>query len=302
MSAGAEDPKKRYDFYKTVMYDEAFPEIEYISTILLNPINQENIEVYIAPCVYLERHPYYTPSLDLLDGRPFTEEEMCNGSNVLIIADYINDWHEGEQLQVGDTVIMNDRPYEIIGIDRQNSYITESNLLASQDFIISISQIRFASQLSVREEQLLTDLCEELRARPKTVYSEMSTEFVIHVITYIGLIALVLYCAFSIISQLFDYMVKSRLYEYNIYKVLGISNGLLLALFYTPILIISAFSFALGLAIYRCSDTLQYSLGMEDVLPAWASLICCALIIAVLIVTTFPQYKRLGKASAVETR
>lgn len=302
LASSAEFPEKRYDFYKTIMYDEAFPEIEYIPTVFANPINNENTKVYIAPSIYAEQKTYYKPSLDLMEGRPFTEEEMRNGNNVLIIAEYVNDWHKGEPIQVGDTVIMNDKPYEIIGIDRQNSYITESNLLANQDFIISISQIRFASQLSAREEQLLTDLCAQLRSKPKTVFSEMATGFAMHVITYIGLIGLVLYCAFSIISQLFNYMVKSRLYEYNIYKVLGISNGLLLALFYMPILIISACSFALGLTIYRCSDTLQYSLGMEDVLPCWASLLCCGLIISVLIVTTFPQYSRLKKASAVETR
>lgn len=302
LSAGGENPGKRYDFYEAVMHDENFPEIEFVSNIFLNPVKQDNMEVYIAPNVYLHNHPYYTPSLNLLEGRPFTEEELRNGSNVIIIADNINDWHDGDPLQVGDTVIMNDKTYEIIGIDRQNSYITESNLLASQDFIICIDQIRFASLLSPNEEQLLTDLCAELRTRPKTVYSEQASGFAMHVITYIGLIALVLYCAFSIISQLFDYMVKSRLYEYNIYKVLGISNKLLLALFYTPILLISALSFALGLVIYHCSDALQYYIGMEDVLPTSASLVCCVLVVSVLIVTTFPQYNRLKRASAVETR
>jgi len=302
LSAGGENPEKRYDFYNMVMYDEAFPEIEFVSNIFLNPVKQDNMEVYIAPNVYLDQHPYYTPSLDLREGRPFTEEELRNGSNVLIIAEYVNDWHEGEPLQVGDTVTMNDAAYEIIGIDRNVSYITESNMLASQGFVISIDQIRFASLLSASEEQLLIDYCEELRARPKTVYSEQASGFAMHVITYIGLIVLVLYCAFSIISQLFDYMVKSRLYEYNIYKVLGISNKLLLALFYTPILLISALSFAFGLVIYHCSDILQYYIGMEDVLPTSASLVCCVLVVSVLIVTTFPQYKRLEKASAVETR
>lgn len=302
MSVSSEKSKETYTVYNEVVYGDSLPEISSITGIYANPVIDENVEDYISAAVYLENDPRYSVELDLIDGRGFTAEEVETGSNVVIISTDLNYWKAEDPYEVGDTVLVNNIPYEVIGIDSYSSYITEQNVLNNQNFIIYFDGIQFAQRLSTADEQTFMELFASVNGSPTSRFSEFFAEFAIHVATYIGLIGLVSYCAFSIIAQLFNYMVKSRQYEYNIYKVLGIKHSLLFAVYYTPILLLSIMSGFLGIVLYRYSEPLQRYIGMENTLTPSVCGICYLIIGIVLLLATMPNYIKLKRQSALETR
>ena len=302
MSGGSENPAKTYTVYNEVIYGDTLPEISSITGIYANPDIDENVEDYISAAVYFENDPRYSVELDLIDGRGFTAEELAAGSNVIIISTDLNYWKAKDPYEVGDTVLVNNTPYEVIGIDSYSSYITEQNVLNNRNFYIYFDGIQFSQRLSTDDEQLFMELFTSVNGSPTSRFSQLLTEFTIHVATYICLIGLVSYCAFSIIAQLFNYMVKSRQYEYNIYKVLGIKHSLLFAVYYTPILLLSILSGFLGIVLYRYSEPLQCYIGMENTLTPGISGICYLVIGIVLLLATMPNYMKLKRQSALETR
>ena len=291
-----------YTLYNEVMYGDSLPEIIDIYGIIANPILSENVEEYIAPAIYLDDDPRYTVELDLIEGRSFTAEELAAGSNVIIISNQVNYWRGDNEYHVGDTVTINDIPYEIIGIDNFNSYITEQNVLDNHNFYIYFDIIEFAEQLTSTDRQVFMDLFATVGNTPSSWYEQNVTDFAIHVATYVALIALVSYCAFSIIAQLFTFMVKSREYEYNIYKVLGIKRSLLSALYFTPVLLVFFASSICGVLLYRYSEPWQKEIGMGDVLSFELCAVCFAIIGIVLLIAVLPNYRKLYRRSAVETR
>ena len=168
------------------------------------------------------------------------------------------------------------------------------------NFYIYFDNIVFAKQLNTSDEQIFMDLFSTVDAIPESRFSRLFSEFTMHVLTYIVLIALVSYCAFSIIAQLFHYMVQSRRYEYNIYKVLGVHSSILSALYFIPILFVSAISGIFGFLLYKYSEPLQRYIGMDDILSPGICLICCLIIGIVLLFAVLPDYIRLKRLSAME--
>ena len=302
MIGGANNSAETYAVYNEVIYGNTLPDISSISGIYANPIMDENVEDYISSAIYLHNDSRYSTKLDLIDGRGFTEEEIANGSNVIIISSDLNYWKGENPYQVGDIVMINNTPYEIIGIDSYSSYITEQNVLNNRNFIIYFDSIQFSQRLSASDEKAFMELFASVNCSPTSIFTQLLTEFTMHVVTYVALIGLISYCAFSIIAQLFNYMVKSRLYEYNIYKVLGIKQSMLFAVYYTPILMISVLAGFLGIMLYRYSEPLQSHIGMENVLEPGVYIICLLIIGIVLLLATMPNYIKLKLQSAVETR
>ena len=296
------DCANTYKVYEEVVHNDYLPEISCINGIYANPIVQENVEDYISAAIYFEDDPRYFVEFDLIDGRGFTEREILEGSNVIVISNDLNYWKTGDEFQVGDEVLINDISYEIIGIDRHESYITEQNVIKNQNFYIYINEIKFTKGLAAEEEQEFLQLFKMVDSTPVSKFSQLFSEFAMHVITYIILIGLVSYCAFSIIAQLFNFMVKSRNYEYNIYKVLGIQDSLLCVLYYIPIILVFILSGALGIWIYRYSEPLQSYIGMGDVLSFDICIVCYVIVAGVLLFATMPNYLKLKRQSAIETR
>lgn len=296
------DCENTYKVYEEVVHNDYLPEISCVNGIYANPIVQENVEDYISAEIYFEGDPRYSVELDLIDGRGFTEKEVLEGANVIVISNDLNYWKTGDEFQVGDEVLINNISYEIIGIDRHESYITEQNVMKNHNFYIYINEIKFAKCLAVEEEQVFFELFEMIDSTPVSRFTQLFSEFAIHVITYLILIGLVSYCAFSIIAQLFNFMVKSRNYEYNIYKVLGIQGPLLFVLYFTPIFLTFVLSGGLGICIYRYSEQLQSYIGMKDVLSFDICIVCYAIIAGVLLFATMPNYLKLKRQSVIETR
>lgn len=297
-----ENHLRSYDFYEEVFYGSKLPEITQFTDVCAHPIVNVNIEEYVTALVYLENDPRCVPEITLLDGRLFSEEELANGSDVIILSEQVNYFRTETPYQLGDFIQINEIPYEIIGLCNGHSYITENNVMKRQNFLLTVGSILFSDILSAEEEQNFARLCSVVGANPVTRYSEAAPEFAMQVVGYVIIILLILYCALTIIVQLFDFMVKSRRYEYNIYKVLGISEGMLFFVYYTPISLISLISVLAGYGIYGITEKWQGIIGMEQVLsmPVVAAVGC--VIVAVLFATTISNYLELRKQHAVETR
>ena len=302
MIGGTNNPAETFTVYNEIIYGNTLPQISSIAGIYANPIVDENVEDYISSSIYLDNDFRYITELNLIDGRGFSEEEIADGSNVVIISSDVNYWRGEDPYQVGDSLLINNIPYEIIGIDSYNSYITEQNVMNNRNFIIYFDSIQFADRLSVSDEKAFMELFASVNCSATSIFSQQLTEFAMHVVTYVVLIGLVSYCAFSIIAQLFNFMVKSREYEYKIYKVLGINRSLLAALYFTPILLVSILSGVLGLLVYRYSEPWQSIIGMGDILSSGVCAACYAIIGVVLVIAVLPNYRRLCRQSAVETR
>lgn len=226
----SEDYERTYTLYNEVMYGDCLPEIAKFYGIYANPILSDNVENYFGVALYLKDDSRYAVELDLIDGRSFSDKEIAEGANVIVLSYLENHYRTDDEYKVGDTVLINDISYEIIGIDGGiNSYITEQNILNNHNFYIYFDTIAFAQRLSSTEEQAFVDLFTAIGSTPVSWYEQYFSGFALHVVTCIVLISLVSYCAFSIIAQLFKFMVKSREYEYNIYKILGIRRSLLAA-------------------------------------------------------------------------
>lgn len=300
MPGSVTDNAVSYQLYEEVINGNKLSEISEIIGIYVNPVVSTDVEDYIGAAVYKKDDPRYSVELDLIDGRTFSEKEIADGSNVIIIDNSLNYWRDGNEYKIGDTVLINDIFYEIIGIDNHQSYITEENILRNENFYIYFDNIVFTKQLNAPDEQVFMDLFATVDATPESRFSRLFSEFAMHVLTYIVLIALVSYCAFSIIAQLFHYMVKSRRYEYNIYKVLGVRSSILFFLYFMPILFVSAISEVFGFWLYRYSEPLQSYIGMGDVLSPGICLVCCLIIGIVLLIAVMPDYIRLKRLSAIE--
>lgn len=303
-----EDYLGTYDLYKEVFSGSTLPEISCIDNIYANPTNtisdsvDGTSEENFSLAIYRQNDIRYTVKFDLIAGREFTEEEITNGANVVILSDTLNYWRSGNEYRVGDTVQINGISYEIIGLDRTESYITEQNVLEHRNFCIYFDNIEFTKKLTSAEEQILVDLFATVDATPSSWFSQQFSEFMMHLITYVALIGLVSYCAFSIIAQLFNYMVKSRMYEYNIYKVLGVGKALLFALYFTPIALVAVLSNVAGFLLYRYSEPLQQHIGMGDTLSSGICVLCFAVVGVVLLIAVLPNYRKLKWQSAIETR
>lgn len=304
----SEDYLGTYALYKEVISGSTLSEISHIDSIYANPTNTisnsadgtsaENFSLTI----YRQTDIRYTVKFDLIAGREFTEEEIASGADVVILSNTLNYRQEGNEYLVGDTVQINGIPYEIIGIDKTESYITEQNILGHQNFYIYFDNIEFTKKLTSTEEQIFVNLFATVDATPSSWFTQRFSEFMMHLVTYVALIGLVSYCTFSIIAQLFNYMVKSRMYEYNIYKVLGVGKVLLFALYFTPIVLVALLSNAVGFLLYRYSEPLQQHIGMEETLSSSICILCFAVIGVVLLIAVLPNYRKLKRQSAIETR
>ena len=293
---------KTYAIFNELINGDTLPKISSFSGIYVNPVIDENVEEYISASVYFEDDPRYSVDMDIVDGRSFTTEEILSGANVVIISKNLNYWKSNNPYRVGDQVLINNTPYEIIGIDRNQSYITKQNVLNNQNFVIYFDKIQFAEKLDSEAEIVFKEVFAPIGGNPVSRFSQLVAEFAMHVVTYIALIGLVSYCALSIIAQLFSYMVNSRRYEYNIYRVLGIDLPMLVSLYYTPILLLSFAAGALAFLVYKYTEPLQCYIGMEKTLEALVCGICYMIIAVVLLLVTLPNFIRLKRQSAIETR
>ncbi len=301
MPSYLEDYSLTYDFFNKITHESSLPSISRIIGIYASPVMSKNVDEYIVPEVFIEGDPRFAQFPNIISGRTFSSNEIITGEDVIIISQDVNYWRDNKYV-VGDYVYINEIAYEIIGIDSNSSYITEKNVMMHHSFSICINQLQFTHPLSSDEEALLVSMCTYVSAHPINIFSQYLSDYVVHTLTYSVLIILVTYCAFSIIAQLFDYMVKNRLYEYKIYKVLGIKKHLLFFLFYTPIIMISFCSIMSGFLMYRFTDTLQNFIGLDHSLSATACTICWCIFVIVLLLTTYPQFIRLVRQPAVETR
>lgn len=103
-----------------------------------------------------------------------------------------------------------------------------------------------------------------------------------------------------IISEVFGYMVKSRLREFNIFKILGISSSALFAVFYLPIAIMLAISVLLGYSCFKLSEPLQRFFKIDSGFSSELMLIDFTIVLILLVIVTLPKYVRVLRQDVKE--
>lgn len=296
MSSYTQDYESTYQLVDELLFGTQLPEISQINYIQAAPLDNTNVREYIVAEIYLEENDRYAPVIEINEGRLFSEEEMSSGENVIILSCLEN--HE-----IGDKVQLNQVDYTVVGLcDGIYNYIPFENVLKNQQFTLCVNSIEFRDKLSKEQEKLFFSIAADANSSPFSLYSKDLGAFVIQTITDIVIMLLIAYCAMSIIAQLFQYMVESRMYEFNIYKTLGIGNLLLFAFFYLPICIITLFANAAGCLIYYLSEPLQAYIRLDEQLSIGIVAILCMLMLVILFFTTVPIYLRLRRSLPIESR
>ena len=294
--------------YEELMYENSFGEISEVilpQVFLLDEAGtyyedetDDYLENNITLNIYVQGNSRFVPETDLVDGRMFSEEEIENGSSVILLSIELG-------FNVGDTFTIKEDEYEVIGIisaaeNAGSAWITESNALSNENFYLSIDKVIFSDVLSkAQEEAFAAYIKQTVGGIPYNYYSDEIAAFAMELLGYALLMALVIWCAFGIILQLFGFMVRSRRYEFGIYKMIGVRGKMLAGVYFAPVVILDIFGCAFGFLVYKLALPLLSVFAVAGgVPPGWT----CAVIFAVeavSVVTVVPGFVRLKKRSAV---
>ncbi|MDY4839467.1 MAG: ABC transporter permease, partial [Lachnospiraceae bacterium] len=143
------DKKTTYHFVNELLKSTGIP-VEKVKNIHAYPENyRESFADYIVVQGLEER--LEKPSIPVTEGRTFSEEEMKNGDNVIII-------NNSDRLagmagkMVGDSVIIDLVPYQVIGItSASENYITYANAVKTNTYRLMVGSVLFSRQLSPKQ-------------------------------------------------------------------------------------------------------------------------------------------------------
>lgn len=283
---------------RELLYSDTLPEISDIIGLTAYPSggSRQNISALLCGADdRLDRIP------DIFSGRTFTSYELESGASVIIWCNneiYINSGLR-ERKELGDSVTIGNGVYTVIGISESNIYLPFNTAFSNDDFEIRLSGIRFSKiptndEINNLESLAIAHDCTAISRYESELKSFLGNGFVCLIII-IGIIL----CVICIVSSLFDYMVKSMLYEYSTYKLLGITNGGLFELLYLPLVIITADSLIAGYILFCLSDPLQKLLNMYGRIDTATAIAVTAIMLAIMLFVTVPKYRRLFSADVI---
>lgn len=288
--------------YSELLWGSSFAEIEEVKGIYARyDYAQEERDDFFESnisqiSIYVAGNPRYSPEIQVIEGRIFSDQELESGENVIILP-------MDSGYRVGDTFSIGGTDYKIIGLTLSESkvWITESNALANDDFYLEVSYVVFVNPLNDTQEKEFTALVISVwGGSPENYYADTLVEFFMDLLGYAILIAFIMFCAFSIVVQLFGFMVRSRRYEFSIYKILGMKAAMFSALFLYPVIMLDIVGCVTGWILFKVSGPLLIRLGMEThVRIIWLAA-AAAIIFAVSIGTMTPGLVRLYKRSEVK--
>ncbi|MCD7803772.1 MAG: ABC transporter permease [Oscillospiraceae bacterium] len=232
---------------------------------------------------------------DVTIGRTFSESELENGENVIIWCNnviYINSGLR-EYKSVGDIVTIGNGVYSVIGISETDIYLPFSTALKTDDFDIRLNGIVFSEIPTKSEIVILEAIATVNDCTVKSRYQAELSDFLENGMECTVIIIGIILCVICIVSSLFDYMVRSMSYEYNIYKLLGISRAGLFELLYLPLFIMTVVSLVAGYALFCLSKPLQRLLNMYDQVDFASAVVVFSIMIIVMLSVTVPKYNRL---------
>ncbi|MCD7889498.1 MAG: hypothetical protein LUG23_06265 [Oscillospiraceae bacterium] len=237
---------------------------------------------------------------DVTIGRTFSEIELENGEDVIIWCNneiYINSGLR-EYKSVGDSVIIGNGVYSVIGISETDIYLPFSTALKTGDFDIRLNGIVFSEIPTKPEIEILETIATVNDCTVKSRYQAELSDFLENGMECTVIIIGIILCVICIVSSLFDYMVRSMSYEYNIYKLLGISRAGLFELLYLPLFIMTVVSLVAGYALFCLSKPLQRLLNMYGQVNLASGVVVFAIMLVVMLSVTVPKYNRLFSGGA----
>lgn len=253
----------------------------------------------VSAAIYSDGDFRFTQELDIISGRSFTQDELDTGADVIVWNN--NDFYISTGLRqrkdIGDTVSINGEDYTVIGLSGTDNYISLKNVLSSNVFDIRVSAVNFKKVPSDFEAQKFRELVETYNCTTRTQYDMAFKSFIYKAVDCIIIILGIIMCAISIISQLFDYMVKSTLYELNIYKVQGISSGSLFEILYLPLILMTIVSLIIGYALFYLSLPLQRLLNMHGKIGGVTVIVVLSILVIIILLITIPKYNKLFNKS-----
>lgn len=289
--------------YNELLWGDEPAEISDVNNVTVSLKEQNQTDDYsLAGAVinvYTQGNERYQQEIELIDGRFFSDEEMDSGENVIILTMDL-------RYETGDQFEINGISYEVIGLaDNSNgtsrAWITESNALLQENYIIEIFSVLFSEPLSSSEEEEFENMVySAVGGTPVNYYAERMMEFGLDLLGYIFLIALILLCAFCIVSELFRFMVFSRKYEFSVYKILGINRPLMAGVFFAPIFFMDIAGCGLGYAVYLAAFPFWDFIGMEGSVPAAVTGLVFLCIFIISFFTVLPGFIKLKTRQASE--
>ena len=283
-----------YDFYMNLINESKYPKIEKINSVYAAPLTKVNVDEYYLLQIYSEKI-FYAPTIEIVKGNMFSENEINNGTNVIILDTNYNK-------EVGETIKINNTEYNIIGLSNNGNFITQENILKNGFFTVYIDRIIFKEVLSQEEEDRFFFDIKKIGGIPTSPYNEAFSNFIIDTLLYIILIVLVLFCALSIIIQLFKNIIECRIYEFYIYKIFGIDFKMICKLFYIPLFIVNLFSDIIAVCVYFITEPLQEMIGFGHQLNFKIIIYIFFLIAILLGCTTIKVFRWLVLISPVEIK
>lgn len=282
-------------FVRELLYDDTLPEISEIVGLTAYPKGGNRQSIRAALCGVDDRIKC-TP--DILSGRFFTLDELESGSNVIIWCNdeiYINSGLR-DRKELGDSVIIKDVTYTVIGLSKSDIYLPLNTAFLNDALEIRLSGLRFSHIPTSEEIKILESIADDYDCNIVSRYERELSEFLSNSFDCVIIILGIIFCVICIVSSLFDYIVRSMLYEYSIYKLLGISNCGLFEFLYLPLFIIMAVSLAAGYGLFCLLYPLQTLLNMYGRVDAASAVVVLAIMLTVMLFVTIPKYKRLFQA------
>ena len=216
---------------------------------------------------------YCDYAYELVEGRWFTDEELEEGSQVVVLSKQWSRIHESEI--DGETLWINSTPYQVIGTvvgneedpDRdRNNYIpfnTISNENNHTGFTTDASLIvRYKHQLSATEREWIercfgTDGQREYSIQ--SLYEVQKSGILFNTILLILLVGVMLFIASFNVLGLLKYILSRNIRRIMIYNVHGATPGDSFLVLTQVVLLVSLLVDAIALLLY---NVLQHMLGM----------------------------------------
>jgi len=276
----------------TLLFTDTYS-VESVDYVYVYEENDYASDYSLSPIVYLQGNGRYRQSVDVLYGRMFTEDELKDGAQVMILTEY-----EASVLDkdLGDSVLFGGECYEIVGInDNQFGYIPYESVIENMNLSLCPNTVCFSNILPDSEKTQFYEYIESMGGSPQSLYEFYKSDFVRSEIMYMVLMLLIAVCALTIIAQLFLYMMESRKYEMKVYETLGVTWGFKLLIFYTPMLLLTILSAVAGDILYYLSEPLQEKLGFEEQLGIAGFILVDVFVVIIMIITSIPIYRKMER-------
>lgn len=214
--------------------------------------------------IYSSSDQRFAADLDIISGRAFSDEELSNGDNVII-------WHNNDfyinsgmtkRYSVGEEISLGRDNYLIIGLSGSGSFITFRNAVNNENLSLRFSGVMFKNIPTEAEKSALYALAAEHGCTVESYGDKAFDSFLSNGLECAAVMIFIIVCSVLILSQIFEFMLRSRMREFGIYRVLGIDRQLLGELIFLPLLTFSLAALVTGRGLFQLSLPLQRALNM----------------------------------------